>query len=114
MLQLYQSVLDVYCAVGDRSEVLVVGDDYESLAELVAQVEEELVQLCLVLRVERARRLVGEHHSRIVHQRARHSHTLLLAAREFVGLVVGAVGETHESSSSRARFFASDVPLPPM
>ena len=29
MLQLYQSVLDVYCAVGDRSEVLVVGDDYE-------------------------------------------------------------------------------------
>lgn len=114
MLQLYQSVLDVYCAVGDRSEVLVVGDDYESLAELVAQVEEELVQFCLVLRVERARRLVGEHHSRVVHQGARHSHTLLLAAREFVGFVVGAVGESHEVEQFESAFFASDVPLPPM
>ena len=54
MLHLYLSVLNVYCAVGDRGEVFVVCDDDERLSELVAQVEEELVQLCLVLRVERA------------------------------------------------------------
>ena len=86
----------MYCAVGDGGEVFVVGDDDERLSELVAQVEEELVKLGLVLGVERAGRLVGEHHRRTVHQGARHGHTLLLAAGEFGRLVRRAVGEAHK------------------
>ena len=39
-------------AVGDGRKTLIVGNDDESLTELVSQVEEELVKLCLVLGVE--------------------------------------------------------------
>ena len=46
------SVDHVDGAVGDRGEMLVVGDDDKGLSELVAQVEEELVELCFVLGVE--------------------------------------------------------------
>lgn len=57
--QFYQSVAEVDGAVGDLGEGFVVGDNDESLAELVAQVEEELVEFGLVLGVEGAGRLVG-------------------------------------------------------
>ena len=46
-----------------------------------------------VLAVEVAGRLVGEHEQRIVHERARDRHALLLAARELAGAVVEAVAE---------------------
>ena len=49
-----KAVAHVDGAVGNGGEALVVSDDDEGLAELVAEVEEELVQLLLVLRVERA------------------------------------------------------------
>ena len=39
-------------AIGDGRKTLIVGNDDESLAELVSQVEEELVKLSLVLSVE--------------------------------------------------------------
>ena len=48
-----EAVAHVDGAVGDGGQLLVVGDDDEGLAELIAQVEEELVELLLVLRVER-------------------------------------------------------------
>ena len=40
-------------AVGDGGQAFVVGDDDEGLSELVAQVEKQLVQFFLVLRIER-------------------------------------------------------------
>ena len=40
---------NMYCAVGDACQMLVVSDDDEGLAEAVAQVEEELVEFGLVL-----------------------------------------------------------------
>ena len=39
-------------AVGDGSKTLIVGNDDESLAELVSEIEEELVKFSLVLGVE--------------------------------------------------------------
>ena len=39
-------------AIGDGRKTLIVGNDDESLAELVSEIEEELVKLCLVLGVE--------------------------------------------------------------
>ena len=57
--QFDQSVAEMDGAVGDLGEGFVVGDNDESLAELVAQVEEELVEFGLVLGVEGAGGLVG-------------------------------------------------------
>ena len=90
------SVHEVDGAVGDLGERLVVRDDDEGLPEFVAQAEEEVVQLFLVVRVEAARGFVGEDHVGVVHEGAGHGHALLFAARELCGLVVGAVGEAHE------------------
>ena len=81
--------------VGNRGERLVVGDDDKGLSELIAQVKEQLMQFCLVLRVERAGRFVSEDDGRVVYQGACHGDALFLTTREFVGLVGGAVRELH-------------------
>ena len=47
----------------------------------------------LVVRVERAGRLVGEDQQRLGDQRARDRHALLLAAGELRGVVVGALAQ---------------------
>jgi hypothetical protein len=39
-------------AVSDGGQSFIVGHDYKSLPELVAQIEEELMQFFLILRVE--------------------------------------------------------------
>ena len=83
-------------AVGDGGEVLVVGDNDKGLTELVAQVEEKLMELVLVLGVETARRLVSEDDSGMVDQGTCHGDALLFTAGELVGLVPCAVGESHE------------------
>ena len=44
-----EAVAHVDGAVGDGGQLLVVGHDDEGLAELVAEVEEELVELLLIL-----------------------------------------------------------------
>ena len=67
-------------AVGEGGELLVVGNDDEGLAETVAEVEEELVELLLVMRVERAGGLVGEDDGGVVDEGAGHGDALLLAA----------------------------------
>ena len=64
------------------------------------------MQLRLVLGVEASRRFIGEHHSRVVHQSPCHCHTLLLSARQFVGLMLGAVGESHEVQQFHATFLS--------
>ena len=46
------SVFKMNGAVSDSREILIVGDDDEGLAEFVAQVEEKLMELGFVLRVE--------------------------------------------------------------
>ena len=95
-------------AVGDGGESLVVGHDDEGLSELVAQVEEELVEFCLVLGVEAARGFVGEDDRGVVDQCPCHGYALFLTAREFGGLVVGAVAQSHEGE----QFFGAFLRLP--
>ncbi len=84
-------------SISDGSQMLVVGDDDKGLAILVAEVEEELVELLLVLRVERARWLVSEDDARVVDEGTGNGDALFLATRELVGLVAGTIGEAHEA-----------------
>ena len=82
-------------AVGDGSQLLIVGDDDEGLVQLIAQFEEEVVQLYLIVRVETARRLIGEDHQGVVDQRTGDRHTLLLTTGELCRLVLPALGQSH-------------------
>ena len=77
-----------------------------SLSQFVAQVEEELVQLGLVFRVEAARRLIGQDHVGLIHQRSRHGHPLFLATRELRRLVCGAVAKAHKGEQLLCALFA--------
>lgn len=83
-------------AVGDGGEVLVVGDDDKGLTELVAQVEKELVELGLVLGVETTGGFVGEDDGRMVDKGSCYGDALFLTTGELVGLMSGAVSESHE------------------
>ena len=74
-------------AVGVGGEILIVGDDDESMAHVAAQIEEKAVELGAVTAVETACRLVGEHYTRIVDQRTRHGSPLALTAAELRRLV---------------------------
>ena len=93
---LEHAVAHGYGAVGNFCQVFVMRYNHECLSELVAQTEEQLVQFLLVFRVETARRLVGKNNGRVVYQCACHCHTLLLAARKLIGLMLCAVGQSHE------------------
>ena len=99
-------------AVGDGGQTFVVGHDDECLPQAVAQVEEELVQLGLVVGIEAARGLVGQHDGRSVDEGTRHGHTLLLAARKFVGLVRGTVGKAHHRQYLEGGSLGFVPPLP--
>ena len=68
-------------------------DDDEGLVHLVAEAKEKLVQFLCRLRVEVARRLVGQHHGGLVDEGASHRDALLLAAREFGGLMCFSIGK---------------------
>ena len=101
------AVVHVDGAVGECREMLVVGDDDKGLPELLPQLEEELVQFLLVLRVETARGFIGEDDRGMVHERPGHGDALFLAAREFVGLVAGPVLQSHEGEQFRGPFLGS-------
>ena len=83
-------------AVGNACQFLVVRHDDKRLSILVTQVEEELMQLGLVLGVETTRRLVGQNHGRIVDQSTGYGHTLLLASRKFIGLMLCTLPDFHK------------------
>lgn len=90
------AVDDVDSAVGELGQFLIVRHDNERLSQFVAEFKEELVQFGLVVGVERTRRLVGENHVGLIHQRPRHGHTLLLATAQLVGLVLRTVLKSHK------------------
>ncbi len=64
-----------------------MGNDDEGLSHLVTQLKEQTMQFLLVLAVQTSTRLIGHNHSGMVHQGTSHCYTLLLATRQFVGLV---------------------------
>ena len=90
------AVAEMDGAVGEGGELLVVGDDDERLPALVAEVEEELVQLLLVASVEAARRLIGQDNSWIVDKGTGHRHTLFFTTAELIGLMGGTVTQSHK------------------
>ena len=90
LLVYHYAVDEVDGAVGERGELFVVGDDDERLSQFVAQPEQPVVQLGLVLRVAAAGGLVGADDVGFVPPCARHGPALPFAARELCGAVLGA------------------------
>ncbi len=83
-------------AIGHRERLLLVvryvdeGDPDVALDALELDLE-----LLSQFEVERAQRLVEEQHRRLIHERAREGHALLLAAGQLRGPALGLRGEPH-------------------
>ena len=97
-------VLDHQPPVRHLGQFLVVRYDHEGLAELLAQVEEELVQFAGMGAVEVAAGLIGQHHARVVEERTGHGHPLLLAAAQLARLVLGTC---RQCSGASKQFFGA-------
>ncbi len=63
-----------------------MGDEDDGLVEFALQPQELVLQLLAHHRVDRAERLVHEHHRRVSGQRPGHAHPLLLPPGELVGI----------------------------
>ncbi len=71
--------------LGDHAHV--VGDDHDRHAELVAQVQQQIEDLCLDRNVQRGGRFVGDQQLGIAGQRDGDHHALALPAGELVRIV---------------------------
>ncbi len=81
--------------VAERREVGVVGDDDYRLPELLAKVEEELMNLLFCRGIEVACRFVGQQDGGVIDKRPRDRNALLLSARELGRAMVQPVPEPH-------------------
>ena len=90
--------------IGHRRQLGVVRHEHERRAARRVDVAQQLHDVAAVGAVEVAGRLVGQHDRRIVGQRARERHALLLAARELRRVVMRAAGQPDflEQRSARA------------
>ena len=77
---------------------------------LIVEFLEHAHDLDAGLAVEVAGRFVGQQEGRLVDQGAGDGHALLLAAGKLVGMVVGAVGESHDLERLQARARCSRRP----
>ena len=57
----------MYISISNASQTLVMSNNHKGLSKLISQVEEQLMQLFLVLSVERSRWLIGQYYSGIVY-----------------------------------------------
>ena len=78
---------------------LVMGHQHDGLALLV-EVVNQFEHLLAGARVEVAGGLIGQDHQRVVDQRTRDGHALLLAAGQLVGTMMQAVAQPHQSRAS--------------
>ena len=88
------AVVQVHAAVGEARHHRIVRDHHDGaalLVELAQQAQHDL----FVLRVEIAGGLVGEDDARIVDERARDAHALLLASGKMRRQMLRAVGQPH-------------------
>lgn len=81
-------------------EAVVVGRHEEGHA-LAMQVEQKLVDLIGYGRIKIAGGLVGKEHPRIVRNGSRNDYALLLAPRQFMGVIVTFVGKPHAAKRLR-------------
>ena len=91
-----KSVAKLYVAVGYGCQFCVVGYYDEGLAKFVAQIEEQPMKLCFVLRIETARRLVSKDYGRSVHKGARYCNSLFFTTRKLCWLMVGTFRQSHK------------------
>ena len=98
------TVAQAHDALRERGDVRLVGDQHHGPA-LGVQAAEHAHHVLGGRRVEIAGRLVGEHHRRVGHDRARNGDPLLLAAGHLARQVRTALGEAdrRERAASRAR-----------
>src|SRR5262245_52878533 len=82
-------------AVGARSDLQVMGDDYEARAYPSIEIQHELEYRLGVLPVEVAGRLVCEYASGPRHERARESRALALSARKLSRTVREPMTQAH-------------------
>src|SRR5688572_1843502 len=88
------AVLEANDSLAVRRDVGLVRDDDDGLP-VAMQLVEQTQDLDARLRVEVARRLVGEQDRRVRDERARDRHALPLAARKLVRQVIRAILEPH-------------------
>ena len=77
--------------IGFVGHAALVGNHHDGHALLLVQSFQQFHHLYRSLRVESARRLVGQDNLRTRNQRPGNGHPLALSAREFVGVVLGPV-----------------------
>ena len=94
LIALNQTVRDVDRAMGERGYVGVVGDENDR-DPFGVELLEHAQDFHAGVRVEVARRLVGQYQRRFVHQGAGDGHPLLLPAGHLRRLVVGAIAQAH-------------------
>ena len=87
-----QSVADADDATGMPGNIFLVRDDNDGVA-FPEKFVKQRHDFRAGLGIEVARRLVGQQDGRFVDQRAGDGHALALAAGEFIGLVMNAVGQ---------------------
>jgi hypothetical protein len=93
--RLEAAVLEPEHPVGDLAQPLVVADDHDGRVVVLGELTKQAHRLGAVVRVEVGGRLVSEDQRRVVGDRARDSHALLLAAGELLDGEVKPFGETH-------------------
>lgn len=79
--------------VAHLRQFFVMRNDQEGLVELFAQIEEKLVKLPCIGRVQVTGRLIRKYDLWTVDQGAGYGYTLLFAAGELIRLVIGAVSK---------------------
>ena len=84
-----------------------MGNNDEGLFELVAELQEKLMQLPGIVRVQVTGRFVCHDHIGVIDQRPGHSHSLLLSSGEFFGAVFHAVFEAQCVQQESCPFFDS-------
>lgn len=72
------SIFHMYRTVRDLRQILIMSDNDKGLSELITEIKEELMKLCLILRVKTSRRLIGEDDSGIIDEGTGNGDTLFL------------------------------------
>src|SRR5262245_12882444 len=97
------SVAHVDDAMGAGSDPLVMRYKHNGFA-LRVQVVDQLQHFLSGARIEISGGFIGKHQERVVDERTRNRHTLLLAARELVRAVVQALAQPHQLRQLDAAF----------
>ena len=89
------SVLDVHDAVGKFEDAIIVRDHHDGASALVCELAQDFHHRAARCGIERGRRLIGQHDSRIAGERTGDRDTLFLSAAQVGRQGVEFVREAH-------------------